>query len=95
MMSKEQFKKLIKSLKSMESKLDILIRLQRASMPRPKVTSEEKKILKLCDKKHTIDDMMEETKKTRNSIRIILTQLRKKALIRSVKMKDKLVYERI
>lgn len=94
-MSKDQFKKLMKSLRNIETKLDILVRLQRASMPKPKTTPEEKKILKFCDKKHTIDDIVKETKKTRNSVRIILTQLRKKALIRSVRVKDKLVYERI
>jgi len=95
MMSKEQFTKLMKSLKSMESKLDILIRLQRASMPKPEVTTEEKKILKLCDKKHIIEDIMKETGKTKTNVNFLLSQLRTKGLIRSVKLKDKLVYERI
>lgn len=95
MMSKEQFKKLMRSLKSIESKLDVLVRLQKASMPKPKIGEEEKKIRKLCDRKHTIDDMMKETMKTRTNVQSILTNLRKKGLIRSVKLKDKLVYERI
>ena len=94
-MTKEQFNKLMKSLKSIESKLDVLVRLQRASMPKPKIGEEEKKILKLCDKKHSIDDIVKETKKTRNSVKVTLTRLKKKALVRSVKVKDKLVYERI
>jgi len=95
MVTKEQFNKLMKSLKSIESKLDVLVRLQRASMPKPKIGEEEKKILKLCDKKHSIDDIVKETKKTRNSVKVTLTRLKKKALVRSVKVKDKLVYERI
>lgn len=94
-MSKDQFKKLMKSLKSINTKLDILIGLQRASMPKPKVTTEEKKILKLCDKKHTIEDMMQATGKTKTNVNFLLSQLRRKGLIRSVKSKDKLVYGRI
>lgn len=95
MMSKDQFKKLMNSLKRIETKLDILVRLQRASMPKPKITAAEKTILKLCDKKHTIDDMMKETGKTKTNVNKLLSQLRKKGCIRSLKLKDKLVYERI
>ena len=95
MVTKDQFKKLMKSLKSMESKLDILIRLQKASMPKPSIGKEEKKILKLCDKKHTIDDIAKETGKTPRNVTVVLSNLRKRALIKSVKLKDKLVYERI
>lgn len=94
-MTKEQFNKLMKSLKSIESKLDVLVRLQRASMPKPSVGKEEKKILKLCDKKHTIDDMAKETGKKPHNVTVILSNLRKKGLIGSVKVKDKPVYERI
>jgi len=64
-------------------------------MPKPKITTEEKRILKLCDKKHTIDDMVQATGKTRTNVGFILTQLRKKGLIKSVKLKDKLVYGRV
>ena len=93
--SKKQFKELMNSLKRIETKLGVLVRLQRASMPKPKVTPEEKKILKLCDKKHIIDDMMKETGKTKTNVNFLLSQLRKKGLIKSVRVKDKLVYERI
>jgi len=95
MVTKEQFKKLMKSLKSIESKLDVLVRLQRASMPRPKVTAEEKKVLKLCDRKHVVSEIAKKTGKTETNVGYLLTQLRKKGAIRSVKLKDKLVYERI
>ena len=95
MMSKDQFRKLMKSLKSIETKLDILVRLQRASMPKPRITPEEKKILRLCDKKHTIKDMMKETGKTETNVNKLLSLLRKKGCIRSVRLKDKVVYERI
>ena len=94
-MTREQFNKLMKSLKSIESKLDVLVRLQRASMPKPKITTEEKKVLKLCDRKHILSDIAEKTGKTETNVGYLLTQLRKKGAIRSVKVKDKLVYERI
>lgn len=85
----------MKSLKSIESKLDILVKLQKASMPKSKITPAEDQILKLCDKKHDIQDMMKQTGKTETNVNYLLSQLRKKVLIRSVKVKDKLVYERI
>lgn len=92
----KRFEKLMRSLKSIEAKLDILITLQKAITPKPSVGKEEKKILKLCDKKHTIDDIVKETGKTRTNVQSILSILRKKALIRSAKSKDKkTVYERI
>jgi len=95
MVTKEQFNKLMKSLKSIESKLDVLVRLQRASMPKPKITPAERAILKLCDKKHTIDDMMKEAGKTRTNVESLLSQLRIKGQITSVKVKGKHVYKRI
>lgn len=43
MSNEKQFNKMAKSLESIDSKLDILIRLQRANMPKPTVGEEEKK----------------------------------------------------
>lgn len=94
-MNDKQFKELIKTVKNMESKMNLLVRILKASMPKPKTAPEEKKILKLCDKKHRIDDMMKETKKTRTNVKKILSQLRSKGLIESAKMRDELVYRRI
>lgn len=94
-MDNKQFKELTKLLKSIETKMEILINILKASMPKPKVTPEERKILKLCDKKHTIDDMMKATGKTKTNVNFLLSQLRKKGLITSIRMKDKLVYEKI
>ena len=92
----KRFKELISLLKNIEGKLDILISLQRRVAPEPSVGKEEKKILKLCDKKHTIDDIMKKTGKKRSNVTVVLTKLRKKGLIISVKSKDKkIVYERI
>lgn len=95
MMSKEQFDKLMQSLRSMEDKLDILIILHKAVAPKPKVGKEEKKILKLCDRKHTIDDIAKMTGRKHTNVRATLSNLRKKAVIKSVEIKDRLVYERI
>lgn len=93
---KERHKEMMCSLKNIEAKLDTLITLQKAITPKPSVGEEEKKVLKLCDKKHTIDDIVKETGKTRTNVKSLLSILRKKALIRSVKSKSrKIVYERI
>ena len=94
-MDNKQFEELKNLLKSMDMKLDLMVKVLKVSMPKPKITPEERKILKLCDKKHTIDDIVQKIGKTRNSIDIILTQLRSKAIIKSVKIKGKLVYGRI
>lgn len=95
MVTSEQFKLLIRSLRNIESKLDVLITLQKSVTPKPYLGVEEKKILKLCDKKHTIDDIMKVTGKKKNNINVVLSHLRKKSQIRSVRSKGKIVYERI
>jgi len=94
-MDNKQFRELMKTLKNIEAKLNILINLLKASIPKPKVTPEERKVLKLCDKKHTIDEIVKETGKTKNNINVILTRLRHKGLIASVKLKNRVVYKRI
>lgn len=94
-MNETQFLELMNLLKSIEMKLNVLVKLLKTIMPKPKITPEEKKILKLCDKKNTIDNMMKKTGKTRTNVKFILSQLRSKGLIESTKIKDKLVYRRI
>lgn len=95
MMDKKQFEALMKSLKNIENKLDIIIRIQKMASSKPKIGPEEKKILKLCDKKHTIAEIITETKKSKNNVKSTLSHLRKKTLIRSVKVNKRLVYEKI
>lgn len=94
-MDKKQFEELKNLLERIDTKLDLMVKTLRSSMPEPTLTREEKKILKLCNKKHTIDDIVQKTGKTKNSIDIILSHLRNKALMKSVRIKDKLVYGRI
>ena len=93
-MEKKQFEQLMLSLKKIEMKMDLLVKLIRSNMPSPKVTTKENKILKLCNQKHTIDDMVKKTGKTKNNVRVILTYLRNKGLIMSTKIKGELVYKR-
>jgi len=95
MATEEQTDKLLKSLRRIESKLDVLVRLQKASMPKQKTTPTEKEILKLCDMKHTIQDIVKETGKNESNVNRLLSELRKKVLIKSVKMNRKLVYKRL
>lgn len=95
MSNEKQLTKMAKSLERIDTKLGILIRLQRANVPKPTVGEEEKKILKLCDTKHTIEDIAKETEKTLKSVERGLSRLRKKVLIVSVKKDGKTVYRRI
>jgi hypothetical protein len=94
-MSKRQFEELLKSLKNIEDKLETIITLQKTIVPKPSLGKEERKVLKLCDRKHTIDDIVKETEKTENNVGVILSHLRDKALIRSVEIKNRIVYEKI
>jgi len=92
--SSKQFKELIDLVKSIDDKLDTLVNFQRNLMPKPKLGEEEKKMLKLCDRKNTIVEMATKTGKTSNNVNFLLTQLRRKGVIRSVKIKNRTVYER-
>jgi len=94
-MDKKQFDELVKSLDGIEEKLDILINLQKRGLPKPSVGREEKKIFQLCDRKHTVEDMVRETGKTKNNVNVILSRLRDKGLIRSTEVKNATVYEKI
>ena len=78
-----------KLLKSIDGKLETLITLTKLIIPKHKPTEEEKKIFELCNKKNTASDMVRITKKTRNAVDIILTNLRGKVLIKSVTLNEK------
>lgn len=95
MMSRKQFKEMMNLLGSIEEKLDTLVNFQRTLLPKPRLGKEEKKILKLCDRKNTIAAMVTKTGKTSNNVNVTLNSLRRKGLIRSVKIKNNLVYEKV
>jgi DNA-binding transcriptional ArsR family regulator len=82
-------------LKNIEKKLDILVDLQKRTLPKQSVTKEERKVLNLCDKKHTAEDIAKATGKTETNVNYILSSLRNKFLIQSVKVDGKTVYEKI
>jgi len=83
-------------LKSIDKKLDILINLSRLSAPKQTVTSEEKKIFDLCNKKNTAPEMVIKTTKTLSNVNFILNSLRNKGLIKSVKnIKKQTVYSKV
>jgi hypothetical protein len=93
--SNAQFKELIASLKAIESKLDILVNLQKSTTPMPIIGEEQEKILKLCDKKHTIQDIANETNKKEVTVRGTLFDLKKKGLIQQIRVNGKVFFERI
>lgn len=92
-MSKEN--EILGSLKNIEKKLDVLIKIQKSMAPEPKITEEETKILDFCNSKNTINEIAEQTKKTKKSIERILAKLRSKGIIQSVKTKGKVVYSKV
>jgi predicted transcriptional regulator len=95
MMSSKQFREMMNLLRSIEEKLEILVNFQRTLIPKPQLGEEEKKVLELCDRKNTIAEIATKTGKTSNNVNFMLTQLRRKGIIRSTKVKNKTVYERI
>ncbi len=94
-MDDKKFKTLINELKQINTQLNFIVRFMKITTPKPSIGSEEKKILKLCNQKNTIDDMINLTGKKRNNIKVILTHLRNKGMIESEKAKGKLVYRTI
>lgn len=90
-MSKEELE-IPKYLKRIDEKLETIINLLKRSAPAPKISDEERKILLLCNSKNSMDDMMKKTKKTKTNIAFLLSSLRSKGLIKSVTVKNKLVY---
>jgi predicted transcriptional regulator len=90
----KQFRELIDLVKSIDDKLDTLVNFQRTLMPKPHLGKEEKKVLKLCDRKNTIVEMATKTGKSSNNVNFLLTQLRRKGIIRSVKIENRTVYEK-
>jgi transcription initiation factor IIE alpha subunit len=85
----------MKSVKSIDDKLETLLNIHKATMPKPSIGQEEKKVLKLCDRKHTAEEIAKETGKTENNVNVILSRLRDKGLIKSVETKGRTVYEKI
>ena len=94
-MEEKQFKQLSAILKNIDAKLAILISLQKSSIKPPKLGTEAKAILKLCNGKNSVDDMVKNTKKRKNTIEVTLNHLRKKGLIRTIKINKKTVYVKI
>ena len=93
-MDKNQFNELLNCLRGIDSKLNTLITLARLTAPKQEASDEEKKILQLCNMKNTVDDISKQTQKSKHNVEVILSKLRKKGIIKSVKMDGKVVYAR-
>jgi len=93
--SNKQLIELTNLLRSIDEKLDMLVNFQRTLMPKPRISKEEKKVLQLCDRKNTIAEIATKTGKTSNNVNFLLTRLRGRGVIRSVKVKDRTVYEKM
>lgn len=91
----EQNNEILKSLKNIEKKLDVLIKIQKSMAPEPKIRLDEKKILKFCNSKYTINEIVDKTKKTKGSVEVVLSKLRSRGIIKSIKIKGKIVYSKV
>ncbi len=94
-MEEKQFKQFIGLLRDIDSKISILISLQKSSMKPPKLGKETNAVFKLCNGKNSVDDMVKILKKRKNAIEVSLNYLRKKGLIRTTKINKKTVYVKI
>lgn len=94
-MEEKQFKALTKVLNSIDSKLSILINLQKSTIKTPDLGKEEKIILKLCNGKNTIENMVKVCNKTKNNIKVTMNHLKKKGMVKSAKINKKIVYVKI
>ena len=94
-MEKNQFNKLVESITKIEKKIDTLIALQKSTIPKQKLSSEEKKILSLCNGKNTIDVLAQKTNKTKANVRATLSNLRNKGLVESEKINGNQIYSRV
>lgn len=83
------------SLKNIEKKLDVLIKIQKSIASEPKISSNVKKVLKFCNSKYTINEIVDKTNKTKGSVKVILSKLRGQGIIKSVKIKGKIVYSKV
>jgi len=84
-----------KSLKNIEKKLDVMIKILKSMAPELKLGLDEKKILKYCNSKFTINEIIEKTQKTKGSVEVVLSHLRSKGIIKSVTIKGKIVYSKV
>lgn len=91
-MDEKQFKQLITHLTSIDSKLSILIALQKSVSKIPDLGAEENTVFKLCNGKNSVSDIMRITKKTRSTVESTLSHLRKKGLIKTATMNNKISY---
>ena len=72
-----------------------MIKIQKSMAPEPKIGLDEKKVLKYCNSKYTINEIVEKTKKTKGSVEVVLSNLRSRGIIKSVKIKGKTVYSKV
>ena len=94
-MDEKQFNQLLGVLKNISQNLSVLVSLQKSSTKPAKLGAEEKIILKLCNGKNSINDMTKIANKTTNNVKVTLTHLRKKGLIKTVKINKKTGYVKI
>jgi len=91
----KQDDEILKSLKNIEKKIDVLIKIQKSMAPEPKINEDEKNLLKFCNSKYTINEIVEKTKKKKSVIEVMLSRLRSKGVIKSVNTKGKIVYSKV
>lgn len=63
--------------------------------PKKELSSEQKKVLILCNGKNTIDIIAKKTEKTKANVRATVSNLRSKGLVESTKINNKQVFSKV
>ena len=90
----KQDNEILKSLQNIEKKLDVMIKIQKSMAPKPPTPNEEI-ILKFCNSKNSINEIAKITKKSNDTVKKMLSNLRKKGIIKSVNLNGKTVFSKV
>lgn len=94
-MNTEQFNEIKDILVSINNNIELLTLYSKMGITKPEVTTEESKVLKLCKENNTIEEIVKKTGKKKSNVAFLLSQLRTKGLIISIKKANRLVYKQL
>ena len=94
-MDEKQFKQLLTVLKNIDGKISVLISQKKYDGEEITIPKSEEAVMKHCTGSNSIEDIMKKTNENRNTITMRIKRLKKKGLIISKKVGNKIVYQRV
>ena len=94
-MDEKQFKQLLTVLKNIDGKISVLISQKKYDGEEITIPKSEEVVMKHCTGSNSIEDIMKKTNENRNTITMRIKRLKKKGLIISKKVGNKIVYQRV